>query len=391
MRRAVPALAAALLVLFSSTVAHAGLDEDLAAVENQMDALRAQIEGVRGERTAAADRVFDLDLRLNGLVADLDAARQRLTEVESEIGATEDSIDSLQVLIRDREHQVAGLHRRVGDLRSAAQVRVVQLYMTVEGSDPFLVDDVLEASLGTAYAQRVEEAALSDVAAFESLRLQEEREVERLEAERRDLEAAVARLEDARVEREAEAEVVESRAGEVSALLAEQQGVLAEIESEIWFIENEIASLAAEEERIKELIRIEQQPGGTAPGILLRPVPGGVSSGFGYRIHPIYGDRRMHTGWDMNAGCGAPIIASGSGRVFLADWKGGYGITVMIDHGGGMSTLYAHQSQVAVGYGAQVSAGDVIGYIGTTGVSTGCHLHFEVRIGGNPVDPTPYM
>jgi murein DD-endopeptidase MepM/ murein hydrolase activator NlpD len=77
--------------------------------------------------------------------------------------------------------------------------------------------------------------------------------------------------------------------------------------------------------------------------------------------------------------------------VFLADWKGGYGLTVMIDHGGGMSTMYAHQSSAAVGYGQQVGAGQVIGYIGSTGTSTACHLHFEVRLGGNPVDPAPYL
>jgi murein DD-endopeptidase MepM/ murein hydrolase activator NlpD len=93
----------------------------------------------------------------------------------------------------------------------------------------------------------------------------------------------------------------------------------------------------------------------------------------------------------MNAACGEPIRAAAQGRVFVADWKGGYGITVMIDHGGGMATLYAHQSRAAVGYGQQVSTGDVIGYAGTTGISTGCHLHFEVRLAGAPVDPAQYL
>ena len=93
----------------------------------------------------------------------------------------------------------------------------------------------------------------------------------------------------------------------------------------------------------------------------------------------------------MNAGCGAPIRASESGVVIYSGWKGGYGNAVIIDHGGGMSTLYAHQSRLGVSYGESVGIGDTIGWIGTTGVSTGCHLHFEVRINGAPVDPTPYF
>jgi murein DD-endopeptidase MepM/ murein hydrolase activator NlpD len=184
---------------------------------------------------------------------------------------------------------------------------------------------------------------------------------------------------------------VEDRLAEAAAEMAEQQALLAEVDAVIDEIEGEIASLSAEQDRIRTLISSEQSTGGSRPGALYRPVPGGVSSWYGYRIHPIYGDQRLHTGLDMNAGCGEPIRAAAAGRVFLADWKGGYGLTVMIDHGGGMSTMYAHQSSAAVGYGQQVGAGQVIGYIGSTGTSTACHLHFEVRIGGNPVDPAPYL
>ncbi|NIR42359.1 MAG: M23 family metallopeptidase, partial [Actinobacteria bacterium] len=138
-------------------------------------------------------------------------------------------------------------------------------------------------------------------------------------------------------------------------------------------------------------IEQEQSRAGTAPGSLLRPVPGGVSSGYGWRIHPIYGDSRLHTGWDMNASCGVPIKAGAGGRVFYSGWRGGYGNAVMIDHGGGLSTLYAHQSSIGVSYGDRVGAGEVIGWVGTTGTSTACHLHFETRVNGTPVDPIAYL
>ena len=99
----------------------------------------------------------------------------------------------------------------------------------------------------------------------------------------------------------------------------------------------------------------------------------------------------MHNGLDMNGAQGSPIVAANGGTVILSGVKGGYGNTIMVDHGGGMVTLYAHQSTLAVGGGAKVSRGQVIGYVGSTGQSTGPHLHFEVRINGAPVNPANYL
>jgi len=99
----------------------------------------------------------------------------------------------------------------------------------------------------------------------------------------------------------------------------------------------------------------------------------------------------MHNGLDMDGSTGDPIRASAGGTVILVGVKGGYGNTVMIDHGGGMVTLYAHQSKLGVSVGQKVTAGQTIGYVGSTGVSTGPHLHFEVRIDGAPVDPMKYL
>ena len=109
------------------------------------------------------------------------------------------------------------------------------------------------------------------------------------------------------------------------------------------------------------------------------------------RIHPIYGTSRMHNGWDMNAAHGDPIRSIAAGTVIFAGVRGGYGNTIMVDHGGGLVTLYAHQSRLGASVGERVSAGEVIGYIGSTGLSTGPHLHFETRVNGNPVDPDRYL
>jgi len=116
-----------------------------------------------------------------------------------------------------------------------------------------------------------------------------------------------------------------------------------------------------------------------------------VTSAFGYRTHPIFGTKRLHTGIDIGVGYGTPILAAESGVVILSGGYGGYGNAVVIDHGGGLSTLYAHQSSIAVGNGARIARGDVVGYVGCTGYCTGAHLHFETRENGSPVDPMKYL
>lgn len=117
------------------------------------------------------------------------------------------------------------------------------------------------------------------------------------------------------------------------------------------------------------------------------PVNGRVTSPYDYRVHPITGAWRLHTGIDFGAASGTHIHACRGGTVVRADWYGGYGNAIIVDHGGGMQTLYAHQSRFAVAVGQRVGAGQHIGYVGSTGNSTGPHLHFEVYIHGRTVDP----
>lgn len=117
------------------------------------------------------------------------------------------------------------------------------------------------------------------------------------------------------------------------------------------------------------------------------PARGPFTSGFGLRRHPIFGIRRMHTGVDIGASRGAAVAAAADGRVIYAGWFGGYGKIVIIDHGGGISTLYAHLSQILTDEGQRVRRGQIVGRVGSTGYSTGPHLHFEVRVNGRPIDP----
>jgi murein DD-endopeptidase MepM/ murein hydrolase activator NlpD len=126
---------------------------------------------------------------------------------------------------------------------------------------------------------------------------------------------------------------------------------------------------------------------GESKGALSRPVNGPVTSGFGSRRHPILGYRRMHSGLDFKAGYGTPIYAVSDGTVTLAGRKGGYGNFVQINHGGGLGSGYGHMSRFAVSSGSRVRRGQIIGYVGSTGLSTGPHLHYELYRGGRAINP----
>jgi len=122
-------------------------------------------------------------------------------------------------------------------------------------------------------------------------------------------------------------------------------------------------------------------------GGLMMPANGPVTSYFGYRYHPILHFTRFHAGVDIGAGWGSPIVAAADGQVIGAGWSGGYGREVQIAHGSGIVSLYGHMSEIVAQPGSFVHAGQLIGYVGSSGLSTGPHLHFEVRQGGTPVNP----
>lgn len=171
------------------------------------------------------------------------------------------------------------------------------------------------------------------------------------------------------------------------ALLAEAKAKRAELEDELDALQDDSSAIAA---RIHALSETE---GGRArqliafTGKFVRPVPGGITSGFGMRFHPILHRSRLHAGCDFGGGTGTPIVAVASGTVVYAGTMRGYGNVVVVDHGGGLSTLYAHCSSIGVSDGATVAQGQTIARVGSTGLATGPHLHFEVRKNGAPVNP----
>lgn len=177
-----------------------------------------------------------------------------------------------------------------------------------------------------------------------------------------------------------------------------EEEYLKRIQKDREFYEKEVRAIEAESRRITQMVQAYLASQGVRVNISLgtgrftNPCPSAVlTSGFGPRIHPIWGASGFHSGLDMAAGSGSPIYAADDGRVIDAGWMGGYGKAVVIDHGKGISTLYGHTSAFYVRAGEMVRKGQQIAAVGSTGFSTGPHLHWEVRRNGEPTDPSPWL
>ncbi len=383
---------ALLAILTLASVASPGFWASLPANgQDSIDDARDEREQARQEKAAAA--------------AELDAAKADDAEVAAALGAITELVDAQQLRVSEAQRQLA-LHqselllaRAEVEAAEAAQVGLeIQLSQTAvsgfvtagEGATGFLqVDDVTRALRQEALLDEVK--ADTEELLEQLLIVQEDRDIAEVRADN-------ALTESTRIEAELAIILVD---------LEGQQAIQAELKAEMetrvrrW--QAELAEAQAEEAKLTEFIRREEAkaaapPPAPAPSAgnpsshgFQWPLSAPITSGYGYRVHPIHGTRRLHKGIDLAAGSGSAIAASKGGTVISAGWLGGYGNAVVISHGNGLTTLYAHQSKIAVTVGQGVGRGEVIGYVGSTGQSTGPHLHFEIRSNGAPVNPRPYL
>jgi murein DD-endopeptidase MepM/ murein hydrolase activator NlpD len=209
-----------------------------------------------------------------------------------------------------------------------------------------------------------------------------------LEAQKLTLETKMAEAEKLKQEAAAAKSYLDASRSQQQEALKENQQDQDQLMEQMDRLEKDSKELEA---KIRELQR--QNLSGVVGDITTWPTPGYtyITSPFAIRKHPITGVVKQHTGADIGAANRSKILAAGSGTVILSSWYGAYGNAVIIDHGNGVSTLYGHMSSINAKVDQTVVAGQVIGYVGSTGYSTGPHLHFEIRINGSPVDPMPYF
>jgi murein DD-endopeptidase MepM/ murein hydrolase activator NlpD len=334
----------------------------------------AEIRLLEVQDERLAEIVAEIQSAVDNQRAQVDAARQRLDSAEAEVRAREDAAVAARDDIVVAEDEI--------------RARAVDAFIGVHGDpEPWLTSVDLN---GTAIRlSMLDFAAGSDRDMLDGLRT---RRAE-LEEHVRAGEAARAEADALRIELEDELTELETRE-------AVQEEIQAELRGRIDEWQREADRRAREAEELTDLIRERQtQALGFAPGDpgaasvegFITPTNSVVGSGFGLRVHPIFGRTRMHSGVDMGGPTGQPIWAAKEGRVIYAGRRGGYGNTVVVQHEGTVATLYAHLSSIGASEGDWVEQGEVIGLMGSTGWSTGPHLHFEVRVDGVPRDPLLFL
>jgi murein DD-endopeptidase MepM/ murein hydrolase activator NlpD len=389
-------LAVALVLVWGATpvVAEDDPATELQRIQLELSDINRAIKAARTEASAMGQRVGAAQAALAAAMAAFEAAQTRVDETVLRV---EETGGTLLVLTNDLAGLEAALARTELDLRNTrgrVEERAVAMYMeasAVPALELFSQADATSAVTALAYAGAVFSREEDVFKAFQLLQREEERQRQGVSERKTQAEAQLSRLEEERALLELERDAANDALGVAQAEAALVQSLLDEIRRDIAAAEEHKDGLEADAERLEEEIARLQSSDGEAPGVLTWPLNGTVTSFFGYRVHPILGVRKLHTGIDINGSSGAPIVASADGKVILAQTYGGYGRAVVIDHGGGMSTLYAHQSAIAVAVGQSVIRGQVIGYVGCSGSCTGPHLHYEVRLDGVPVDPLQYL
>lgn len=400
MTRRLVLLAAFLIALVGSAVSPArggSLDSDLERVRENIAFVRGQISTVAAERSQLSREILATTDALEAASVEIEAAADELNAIKTALDVRMADLDDVRTELAEQVavlDEVRGAH---DSARSEAEDWAIRAYMgggPVQPTIAFSARAVADITVGVGYLEALTTHSSAAADRYADLAEHEAELVDGIEEIETAIEVEVSDLE-ALIEQRGSAErILLDRRGDLETVLAEQERLLGRLQGEIDHFEGELAALAEEEGSIRAEIEAKTEPAKTATvssSGFVRPVPGAVSSGFGMRVHPITGQNRMHNGLDMNGAMGDPIRAAQAGTVILAGVKGGYGNTIMIDHGGGVVTLYAHQSRFGTSVGSRVAAGEVIGYVGSTGQSTGPHLHFEVRINGTPVDPAPYL
>lgn len=356
-----------------ASVQEAVLLSEIADIEARLSDLDDAVWDLTKQTNAAQKRLDSAERTLKRAQADQDVALRRLGAVQTQVDASR-----LQM-----NHKMAALYRK-----GTSEEQAVYAALVEGAANP---NDLFSAQRYMSGAIRSDRRQLDHFVALRE-------EADRL---RRDVEA---RAEDMKVVRDQQAAERDRVTGLKNEALANraaarseedrQQALLQQVQDRKSDFQSELNALQVESGAVGEFLRQVQAGQRLAPRkkrTFRAPVGAPMSSGFGTRTHPILGDVRMHTGIDYAANTGAPIKAAGNGIVVWAGPRGGYGNIVIIDHRNGLATLYAHQSRVGVTLGQKVSTGQVVGFVGQTGMSTGPHLHFEVRELGAPADPMLYL
>lgn len=367
-------------------------------LDDQVQDLQGQIDSSRLEQENWQQVIEDVSAKLKQIQADLDAANARLqsiqtkqAEINAQIAQTQNEIVKMEAYLKTRQDV---LNRRVRAIYMHGQLNYLEVILGANSFRDFANRvELLKRVIRSDYNLILE--IQKQKAAIEAKKAQ-------LEEDKRQLDALAAEAEKTRQEiakKKAEQQKVLDAAKSNKAAAAQmEQDLNAQLASVRNLIQQRLAAAEAARQAAQQQAASDDEGGGGSDdnyvqgtGAMGWPCSGPITSPFGYRTHPIFGTTIFHAGIDIGVDYGTPIHAADSGVVVYSGWISGYGNAVIIDHGGGISTLYGHNQSLAVSEGQSVSKGSVIAYAGSTGNSTGPHCHFEVDVNGSPVNPMGYL
>ncbi|HEY9180498.1 MAG TPA: peptidoglycan DD-metalloendopeptidase family protein [Candidatus Baltobacteraceae bacterium] len=369
------------------------LSQRIEAQRRKAEAVHRQLDQKRGE-------LHEATVRVNNLQAQLDQTNNAIAGVNAHLDDLAAQERSMQRKLWWNGIQLQAAQKTLKLHDDMLKHRLVDVY---EHGDLGYVSVLLASKSFTDFVERWEDLRLLIAA--------NARAVAQRKAAEAKVSSAQRSLESTQAELTAQEQAQQRARNQLDILGQERSNLVAVADAQRRHVASEVAQmedLSASQEAQLEALIVERQReleaqreaarraagivGTTsAPGALAWPVSGTITSPFGYRRNPFGGGMEFHQGLDIAAPMGTTITAAASGTVISAGWYGGYGNYILIDHGGGMATGYGHCSQIFVSVGQQVQKGQAIGAVGSTGASTGPHLHFEVRINGKAVDPAAYL
>jgi murein DD-endopeptidase MepM/ murein hydrolase activator NlpD len=366
-----------------------GLFAPVEADDGVKEARRSREEARAAQARAAA--------QIDVLTAEDSVLAQGLTDIE-------DAVHGQQAAVDDASAALASVEHAASDRQAELAVVEADLAAAHDQVETFAIERYVGRRFDDAATSFFDSSSVAEAvrrgAILEMVHGSERDAVARLRALEADREGAVAAAETAVREADARRAELAAALAELEARRATQERLRDELARRIAAWESEQDELAAEEAELTELIKRRQldalgvvptDAGAASLQGFVRPASGTLGSGFGPRLHPIYRIVRMHSGVDIGGRTGDPVFAAKAGEILFAGRRGGYGNAVIIEHAGGVNTVYAHLSKIGVSAGDRVATGEAIGLIGSTGLSTGPHLHFEVRVGAVAKDPELFL